>query len=197
MTKWKRGACSASQPCAEGGPRSSSVALRCRDSPGGATHLRIRVARPEDGLLRVGAEAARDHEPDAVAAGGAREPVEGARDVGAHRHALAVRERAVVAAAGGEGRRRAADGRRELGLGVRREVDRPAREREVAGDGHAHPDRRDRLLVGEGHAGRRRRAAVAPRDLQRGCRPSSRYAAFSRWRGFARPARTAGSKSRG
>ena len=37
--KWKRSACAASHPYAAGGPRSSSVPLRCSDLPGGATQL--------------------------------------------------------------------------------------------------------------------------------------------------------------
>ena len=91
--------------------------LRCSDVPGRATHfgsgLRAHStacsASERKPLVIVSVT------PSARAAASMRSKAE--RDVRAHRDALAVRERAAVAAALGEGRRR---GRGELGLGVRR-----------------------------------------------------------------------------
>ena len=51
----------ASQPYAEDGPRSSSVAQRCSEWPGGATQRGIGMAREELGLLGVRAESG-DHD---------------------------------------------------------------------------------------------------------------------------------------
>ena len=47
------------------GPRSSSVAQRCSEWPGGATQLRVGVGGEERRLLGVGAEAGVDDEGDA------------------------------------------------------------------------------------------------------------------------------------
>ena len=61
--------------------------------PGPRHPARIRTGREEPGLLGVRAKAADDDEPVPIGAGGGGEPVEGERDVRAHRLALADRER--------------------------------------------------------------------------------------------------------
>ena len=49
------------------GPRSSSVAQRCSEWPGGATQLRVGVGGEERRLLGVGAEARVDDQGEPVA----------------------------------------------------------------------------------------------------------------------------------
>jgi hypothetical protein len=137
--------------------------------PGRRDPLRVGVAAEELGLLRVGPVGARDEQRHAVLARGALHAVEGLGDVGPHRLALAVLERAVVAAAVGEGGEGVGH---ELGLGVRDDRDAPALAaapdlRHVA-HRHADADRRERALVGE--RDRRLPRAVGARD-RRGRRP--------------------------
>ena len=167
------------------------MALRCSDSPGGATHLGSRVACEQDRLLGVGAECAGDDEVDAVLARRRRHAVERLSDVRPHRLALPMRERPVVAAAAAEQRRTDAGGRGELGLRVR-----------------AHPDRLPAIAIRRSTATRIRTGAnVAPSGKRDGprrrppfaaatraaaARPSSRYASLremARVRPAARPRR--------
>src|SRR4051794_20901241 len=107
------------------------------------------MAGEEHGLLGVGAVAAGDHERDAVVAGGALPPGEGAGDVRPHPLALSRGERAGVATARAGERAR----RRELRLGAR--LDRRAAVRAARGDLEAVADRdadadgRERATVGE------------------------------------------------
>ena len=142
------------------------------------------MAGEEDRLLGVRAEAADDEERDAVGARGALHAIEGARDVGAHALALALRERAVVAAA----RVGRLPGRRELRLGARL----------IGADRRASPVRtskrsrtvtRTRVGANEsasGNATRASRAPFASATRSAAARPSARYAAFARWRGPGR-----------
>ena len=157
---------------------------------------RVRVAARQHGLLGVRAEGAGDQQRDAVGARRALHAVERLRDVRAHRLALAQRERAVVAAAGREARRaggassasrRATTARRSAaGRARRRRARGPPR-----GSGRARTSRRPGTptCIGLRAVGAATRRAAA--------RPSARYAALSRWRGFGRPSSTAGSNSRG
>jgi hypothetical protein len=88
------------------------------------------MAREQDGLLGVAAKGARDRQRNAVVRSGGGHAVEGQRDVGTHRLALAVGQGAAVAAA--RERRQPSPRRRQLGLGPG--VDR--RLRAVAAHGH-------------------------------------------------------------
>jgi hypothetical protein len=64
--------------------------------PGRRDPLGVGVGREEPGLLFVGAERRGDHEVDTIRARSRVHAVEGERDVGAHRLALAKRERPPV-----------------------------------------------------------------------------------------------------
>ena len=134
-------------------------------APGRRDPARIGMAGVEDRLLGVRAEAADDEERDAVGARGALHAIEGARDVGAHALALALRERAVVAAS----RVGRLPRRRELRLGARRDRRGPSRlpgpDLEAVTHRHPHPRRRERVRVGERHA--RVARAVGLRDAVR------------------------------
>jgi hypothetical protein len=133
------------------------------------------VPGEEDRLLGVAAEAAHDDQVDPVGGGGAIHPVEGEGDVGAHRLALAVRERAVVAAARRDARR--ARPRRELGCGVGldRQVTAGPRPRprnpHVGLVAHSHADAhgRERRRVRKAHVSWNDRPTVLGGPTDSGC----------------------------
>ena len=103
--------------------------------------LRVGVGGEQAGLLGVGAVAARDQQVEArLAAGRGGHAVEGERDVGAHRLALPVGERAVVAAAVGVAR--AAPGRLRDSSAVARASTASDRARRSAATRTSTPPRR-------------------------------------------------------
>jgi hypothetical protein len=134
--------------------------------------FRVGVRGEQRRLLGVAAKAAVDHQIDTVGRGGRRHAVERCRDVGAHRLALAVGERAGVFTGGGR-----ADGScptrwHELGFGRHSRRQRCPRERDLIAHGHTDPQRRQRVtgkadldVVGTVPLSRRDGDAPADRDV--------------------------------
>ena len=139
------------EPCVRAGrPEIELGRVAMQRRPGRRDPLRIGMGGEQRGLLGVGAERAGDQERDAVLACRALETIERLRDVRTHRLALAVGERAVIAAALGVG----VDARgRQLRLGHHADRDPPplgvALDLHDFPDADADPHRRDRVRVGE------------------------------------------------
>ncbi len=132
----------------------------------------VGMARVELCLLGVGAIAGRDDQPGPVSARGRRKPVERPRHVRAHRLALPVGERPVVAAAGRLERSAFAQRRHDLRHGDCLDGDRIATHGHLPAHHHLHARGGKLVPAGKGHVGRLEACPVCPADRERrGPRP--------------------------
>ena len=134
--------------------------------------FRVGMGGEQFGLFGVGAEAGDDDQGDAVAGRGGRHLVERGRDVRPHPLAVAVDERAAVAAAARDRRAFAAGARhrrRRFGFGARFDfLRRAGAEVELADHDRLRPHRGERGAVGEGETEAARVDFVAPPGGERG-----------------------------